>query len=338
MVENRPSGRKPTRLRDEDVLAYAFDRFATRRADEPHPLAMRVVGASESIDVILRLSFEERPYFPFEDVAALADQRLRLRAVLAEPLGGFAAPDRHRATAAFALPQWECRVIEGWPSMDCVIIDGEWAVVSRLRAGHEGTEQPSFLLRTPERVGELAAYFETLWDHGPQTALLYDDSLAFAAPETATEVIVSSKQRWDSLIQYLASNPEAMYGMQPRQFEELVAELLVRQGMEVELTPQTRDGGRDIIAQANMPIGTHLYLVECKRHARHRLIDVGIVRSLYGVVEAERATGGIVCTTSFFTGPAQDFCRDVKYRLSLKDYDHLRGWLQGIGERTSPCT
>ncbi len=37
-----------------------------------------------------------------------------------------------------------------------------------------------------------------------------------------------------------------MYGLTSRQFEELTAELLKRQGYEVELMVETRDGGKDL--------------------------------------------------------------------------------------------
>jgi CRISPR/Cas system Type II protein with McrA/HNH and RuvC-like nuclease domain len=52
----------------------------------------------------------------------------------------------------------------------------------------------------------------------------------------------------DELIRYLARHPHLMRNLDPRKFEELVAELLRDKGYEVELTPRTRDGGLDIIA------------------------------------------------------------------------------------------
>src|SRR4028118_269404 len=50
------------------------------------------------------------------------------------------------------------------------------------------------------------------------------------------------------IISRLAREPEDLYQMQPRYFEELVCALLVDMGLDVHLTPQTRDGGRDILA------------------------------------------------------------------------------------------
>ena len=49
------------------------------------------------------------------------------------------------------------------------------------------------------------------------------------------------------------------FSVSPHKFEELITELLEREGMNVHLTPKTRDGGRDILASLNTAVGEHLY-------------------------------------------------------------------------------
>jgi HJR/Mrr/RecB family endonuclease len=116
-----------------------------------------------------------------------------------------------------------------------------------------------------------------------------------------SEIVLASGSRWDALLASLSRNPRLVHEIEPRAFEELIAELLTRDGLEVTLTRRTRDGGRDILAFADSPIGRHLYYVECKRYAPSRPVDVSLVRQLYGVVEADRATAGLLVTTSRFT-------------------------------------
>ena len=111
-------------------------------------------------------------------------------------------------------------------------------------------------------------------------------------------------------------------------FEELVAELLAREGMDVTLTPATRDGGRDILAVARTPIGKQLYLVECKRYAKGNPVDVSVVRSLYGAVTRDNASAGLVVTSSRFTSDAVKFMRSIQYRIGLRDSESLRDWLR----------
>jgi hypothetical protein len=130
------------------------------------------------------------------------------------------------------------------------------------------------------------------------------------------------------LIQYLARNPKKMHELAPRKFEGLVAELLRAKGYDVELTPSSGDGGKDIICTQKTMLGTMLIHVECKRFAPDRPVGVEIVRSLYGVVTSDRASHGVIATTSSFTKGAMAFHSQNKYQLSLRDFDALSGWLR----------
>jgi hypothetical protein len=132
----------------------------------------------------------------------------------------------------------------------------------------------------------------------------------------------------EALIRYLAEHPPGLYELEPRRFEELIAELFRDLGYEVLLTPRTRDGGIDIRAIRKDSVGTLLYLIECKRYRAARPVGVEMVRSLYGVTLAERASCGVLATTSRFTKDAQEFADRFRFQLSLRDYADLVQWLQ----------
>jgi restriction endonuclease Mrr len=131
----------------------------------------------------------------------------------------------------------------------------------------------------------------------------------------------------DELVAYLAEHPEKMREMPSRKFEELVADLFKSKGYDVTLTPRTRDGGFDVRAVQRSDIGTVLIIIECKRYAAENTVGVEIVRGLYGIVEQQRATKGIIVTTSFFSSDAKKFHNDVQYRLVLADFDVMRSML-----------
>jgi restriction endonuclease Mrr len=131
----------------------------------------------------------------------------------------------------------------------------------------------------------------------------------------------------DALIDELRRHPHLMRELQPRRFEELVAEMFERRGCKVRLTPATRDGGVDIYAVEQHAFGESLYLIECKRYKENRKVGVEPVRGLYAVTESERATRGILVTTSFFTKDAIAFASPLEYRIALRDFDSLRQWL-----------
>ncbi|HEX7243868.1 MAG TPA: restriction endonuclease [Longimicrobiaceae bacterium] len=150
--------------------------------------------------------------------------------------------------------------------------------------------------------------------------------LGLASP-AGRQIITDITEISEELLFALRGDPGLLYRLPPRKFEELVAELLTRQGYEISLTPISRDGGKDVYAATKTDLGSFLYLVECKRFAPDHPVSVGVVRSLYGVVEAERATAGIVATTSYFTSGAAEFQQSVSYRLSLQDYLGIKKWL-----------
>jgi len=130
-----------------------------------------------------------------------------------------------------------------------------------------------------------------------------------------------------AFLRQVADDPRLMFEMPPRRFEEFVVELLERHGYTVMLTPQTRDGGKDMYAAWRDDVGSFLYVVECKRHAPDRPVGVGVVRALHGVAQHERVNAVMVMTTSYFSAPAREFADDLRYQVSLKDYLDLRHWL-----------
>lgn len=136
-------------------------------------------------------------------------------------------------------------------------------------------------------------------------------------------VRVSLEEINEELIRYLAANPSKMRELSPRKFEELVADMFRNQGYEVNLTPRSKDGGMDIIAVQRSDIGTIMTIIECKRYGPDNKVGVDIVRGVYGVVEQQGATRGIIATKSFFTRDAEEFRRSVPYRLGLADFNVL---------------
>jgi DNA-binding response OmpR family regulator len=174
----------------------------------------------------------------------------------------------------------------------------------------------------PVRPSEFASIVNSILNEQEK---LYDQVLA---NEQLDKVRIDFLDVNEALISYLVTHPKYMYELNPRKFEELIAKLLEDAGYTVTLTPQTRDGGKDIYALYKSEIGHILTLVECKRYRTDHPVGVDIVRSLYGVKVAERANKAVVITTSFFTKDALDFKRKVGYEMSLKDYDNLVYWLR----------
>jgi hypothetical protein len=137
-------------------------------------------------------------------------------------------------------------------------------------------------------------------------------------------------------IKTILANPRELLTCSPRRFEELVAELLAADGWEdVRLVPRNNAAGPDIIAVSTRLVrGAHQkMIVECKRIADGRPVDINVVRKvMYWVNEEYRATMGMIVTTSRFTSAAAELARKSHFwRLTLTDQEAIIEWL-----RTSP--
>lgn len=148
------------------------------------------------------------------------------------------------------------------------------------------------------------------------------------------QIIADASTTNEEVIEILKREPELARQLDPRRFEEVVAHILEKQGYEITLTPVSGDGGLDIYAAKKDGLGSFLYIVECKRYTPPNKVGVEIVRSLYGVVQATRATAGAIVTTSFFTRGAEAFRRDVPYQLQFHDYIALQRWFEAFPART----
>jgi hypothetical protein len=149
-----------------------------------------------------------------------------------------------------------------------------------------------------------------------------------ANPASGQDITLSVQQVTAELMARVARDPQLLYALHPRQFEEIVAELFAQQGYEVTLTASSNDGGADLYVVDRRNLGSFLYIVECKRYRVDRPVGVGIVRQLFGVVQALNATAGIVATTSHFTRGAHTFAKSFQYQLSLHDFVALKKWLR----------
>ena len=279
-----------------------------------------VLGAGECVELIVRDLDGSELDLPLEDMAHSTDRRLRRRCLF--PLPGL---HRDRDGSLHKHSEQVLSQIDLIPT--ALIVDRASAIYYSYLNEHPGP----FLASEPSDVRHYLSNFEAHWTRSFESDAadtIYDRAEEFARPDGGNRIAVASHEAWTRLIRELAKSPELLHHLDSRKFEELVAELLDREGLEVRLTPQSRDGGRDILAFYHTPVGKHLYLVECKRTQATSPVGVYVVRQLYGVVTQERATAGLVVTTSRFTSPAIAFAVALEYQIGLKDYEAVKHWLR----------
>lgn len=156
-----------------------------------------------------------------------------------------------------------------------------------------------------------------------------------AANDNVPGLRVEVKNLERTIIQRLAERPEDLHRLRSRQFEELVCALLADMGYEVQLTQATKDGGRDILAVVKTSVGELLTIVECKKYRKDRPVSIHEIRSfLFTVREKDRASFGLLATTSYFSRDSINLAADYAYQLKLEDFEGVHTWLKKYGTWT----
>jgi restriction system protein len=138
---------------------------------------------------------------------------------------------------------------------------------------------------------------------------------------------------WDEIIRRFAKDPEEIYRIDPRLFEEIIAGAYKRDGYEVELTPRSGDKGRDVVATKH-GLGSIRIFDQVKRYKISRPVTADEVRALVGVISmAPNVSKGVITTTSTFAPTLlddEDIRRWVPHRLELRPRSVLLPWLEGL--------
>src|SRR5262245_22581009 len=106
------------------------------------------------------------------------------------------------------------------------------------------------------------------------------------------------------VLQFFDQQPERLLSLDPYKFQELVAQVLDGLGYRPKLGPKGRDGGVDIVTDRDTPVGPEIVLVQCKRNAAQHKVGEPVVKQLVMDVDDQKATRGLIVTTSTFTSVA----------------------------------
>ncbi|MBE0690198.1 MAG: restriction endonuclease, partial [Anaerolineae bacterium] len=97
------------------------------------------------------------------------------------------------------------------------------------------------------------------------------------------------------------------------EFEALISNLFQEMGLETRLTQASRDGGVDCVAYDPRPILGGKVVIQAKRYKN--TVGVSAVRDLYGTLQNEGASKGILVTTSGYGKAAFEFAEGKPIEL-----------------------
>jgi len=99
----------------------------------------------------------------------------------------------------------------------------------------------------------------------------------------------------------------------PTEFEALIQNLLTKMGLESRQTRPSRDGGVDCVAWDPRPIFGGKVVIQAKRYKN--TVGVSAVRDLFGTLQNEGASKGILVTTSGYGQASFEFAQNKPIEL-----------------------
>jgi restriction system protein len=123
--------------------------------------------------------------------------------------------------------------------------------------------------------------------------------------------------------------------LSPGEFESLITNLFEKMGLETRQTQPSRDGGVDCVAYDPRPIFGGKVVIQAKRYKN--TVGVSAVRDLFGTLQNEGASKGILVTTSGYGKSSFEFAEGKP--LELLSGTHLLYLLAehaGIEARIEP--
>jgi restriction system protein len=170
-------------------------------------------------------------------------------------------------------------------------------------------------------------------DQGRKLVSLSTTAILIPAGHSNEGLLVKSYgAAWVEIASLLGNNWTAAFRIEPGQWEEILAGALHKEGFSVTLTPRSKDHGRDVIAEKS-GVGCMRMLGSMKAYAPDHLVPREHVHEVLGVVETERATKGMIVTTSDFAPELFDapgLTAAIPNRLELMNGVQLQQWLKGL--------
>ncbi|HEV3078459.1 MAG TPA: restriction endonuclease [Gemmataceae bacterium] len=114
------------------------------------------------------------------------------------------------------------------------------------------------------------------------------------------------------VMSHLDRRPNLME-LTPTEFEGLITNLFGSMGLDTRQTRPSRDGGVDCVAFDPRPVFGGKVVIQAKRYKN--TVGVSAVRDLFGTVQNEGASKGILVTTSGYGRAAFDFARGKPLEL-----------------------
>jgi restriction endonuclease Mrr len=145
---------------------------------------------------------------------------------------------------------------------------------------------------------------------------------SFFSEDTETEraIILAINDLCVNLCEQIAKNPFALKMIEWRTLERVIATALEGIGFDVELTPSSKDGGKDVIAKCFVNGVRHKYYIEIKHWISGKKVGQRDVSQFIEVNLRDNTNGGLFLSTSGYSKDVYTHLSEINSkRLSLGD-------------------
>jgi restriction system protein len=136
--------------------------------------------------------------------------------------------------------------------------------------------------------------------------------LAAVRPVLEFDMVDSRFVQESDVLGGLDQRPNLM-DLTPGEFESLITNLFEKMGLETRLTQASRDGGVDCVAYDHRPVLGGKVVIQAKRYKN--TVGVSAVRDLFGTLQNEGASKGILVTTSGYGKASYQFAEGKPIEL-----------------------
>ena len=165
----------------------------------------------------------------------------------------------------------------------------------------------------------------------PQGGVSYDRA-DLAQPETRLRIARLSPSF--HLLERFLESAAHLDALTWREFEELIADLLEKDGYTVTVGPGTKDGGKDITATKQLEeVGQFMSVWQAKKLMPGNKVELAVIRELADTRSQHKASKGVVVTTTYLTRGALERVQQDQYLLGKVDRDDLLRWIRRVNRR-----
>ena len=295
------------------VIEYVSAALADIPLPFEHPDVPRVAFSAESRQLVLQLALPPVEVIPEERGYRFIKARAE---VSPNPMP---ASDRKRRYASL-IAQIALLVIERTFACDphevieTVVLNGHLASIDK-RTGHEINPCLVTVRTTEDRFRELdLTKVDPVECLKGLTASISRSPVELVPVRPIIDFDMADPRfvKEDDVLATLDTRPNLME-LTPKEFESLITNLFEKMGLETRQTQASRDGGVDCVAYDSRPIFGGKVVIQAKRYKN--TVGVSAVRDLFGTMQNEGATKGILVTTSGYGKASHEFANGKPLEL-----------------------